>query len=261
MILHSWNVNGLRAVVGKGFEQWLATSDLAGIQETRLQQGHEDGFTTRMGQPDLTGRPGLSVTLCSSQVKKGYSGVGVFARNAPLAVHRELPDPRFQGEGRLIHLEYPAFHFFTLYVPNSQRGPERLDYKLAFCEAFLVHAQALRQDKPIVVCGDFNTAHADIDLKHPEANRNSAGFLPAERAWMDRFIAKGYVDTFRMFEPGPGHYTWWDYRFPARARNVGWRIDYFFVSEELRGAVKRAWIEPDIMGSDHCPVGLELDIS
>ena len=253
MILHSWNVNGLRAVVGKGFWEWLegSGSDVAGIQETKLQQGHEEAFAAT---------PGFAVALCSSQVKKGYSGVGAFSRAKPLAVNLELPEARFQGEGRLIHLEYPAFHFFTVYFPNGQRGPDRLEYKLGYYEAFLAHAQELRKNKPIVVCGDFNTAHTEIDLKNAKANQNTSGFLPVERAWMDRFVAHGYVDAFRLFEPGPGHYTWWDYRFQARARNVGWRIDYFFVSEELRGAVKRAWIEDAVMGSDHCPVGLELDV-
>ncbi len=253
MIFHSWNVNGLRAVVGKGFWEWLAASgsDVAGIQETKLQEAHEDSFSRA---------PGYGVTLCSSRVKKGYSGVGAFTRAKPLAVNLELPEARFQGEGRLIHLEYPAFHFFTVYFPNGQRGPDRLEYKLDFYEAFLAHAQELRKHKPIVACGDFNTAHTEIDLKNAKSNQNTSGFLPQERAWLDRFIAHGYVDTFRMFEPGPGHYTWWDYRFQARSRNVGWRIDYFFVSEELRSAVKRAWIEEQVIGSDHCPVGLELQI-
>jgi len=253
MILHSWNVNGLRAVSGKGFLDWLAASgsDVAGLQETKLQPGHEADFGPAHG---------YAVRFASCTVKKGYSGVGAYYRREPLAVTAELPDPRFQGEGRLLHLEYPEFHFITVYFPNGQRGQDRLDYKLAYYDAFLAHAQALRQGKPIVACGDFNTAHTELDLKNPKSNEKTSGFLPEERAWLDRFTAAGYVDCFRMFEQGGGHYTWWDYRFQARTRNVGWRIDYFFVSEELRPRVKRAWIESSVTGSDHCPVGLELDL-
>jgi len=253
MIFYSWNVNGLRAVAQKGFGEWLEASgaDVAGIQETKLQKDHEDGFTQMIG---------YKAVFCSSTVKKGYSGVGAYYRREPLAVNFELPDPKFHGEGRLIHLEYPELHFFTIYFPNGQRGPDRLEYKMAYYEAFLAHAQELRKDKPIVMCGDVNTAHTEIDLKNAKSNEKTSGFLPEERAFLDRFVAAGYVDTFRMFEQGGGHYTWWDYRFQARTRNVGWRIDYFFVSEELRPKVKRAWIADDVFGSDHCPVGLELDI-
>ena len=253
MILYSWNVNGLRAVTGKGFPEWLASSGagVAGIQETKLQTGHEEGFLEA---------PGYRAVFCSSTVKKGYSGVGVYYKQAPLAICSELPDPAFHGEGRLLHLEYPRFHFFTVYFPNGQRGEHRLEYKLRYYEAFLSHAQALRKDKPIVVCGDFNTAHTALDLKNAKSNEKTSGFLPEERAWLDRFTGHGYLDTFRMFEPDGGHYTWWDYRFKARERNVGWRIDYFFVSSELAPAVQRAWIAPEVMGSDHCPVGLELGI-
>ncbi|WP_243358922.1 exodeoxyribonuclease III [Fundidesulfovibrio terrae] len=253
MILYSWNVNGLRAAAGKGFHEWLETcgADVVGIQETKLQKDHENGF------PEVHG---YKTVFASSSVKKGYSGVGVYYRAEPLAVNAELPDPKFGGEGRLLHLEYPDFHFFTVYFPNGQMGPDRLEYKLGYYDAFLAHAQELRAKKPIVVCGDVNTAHTELDLKNAKSNEKTSGFLPVERAWLDTFVAAGYVDTFRMFEKDGGHYSWWDYRFQARARNVGWRIDYFFVSEELRPRVKRAWIESDVMGSDHCPVGLELDL-
>ncbi|MBI4804506.1 MAG: exodeoxyribonuclease III [Desulfovibrio sp.] len=253
MILYSWNVNGLRAAAGKGFHDWLESSgaDVVGLQETKLQKDHEDGFLDAKG---------YKVRFVSSSVKKGYSGVGVYYRAEPLAVNAELPDPAFGGEGRLLHLEYPDFHFFTVYFPNGQMGPHRLEYKLGYYEAFLAHAQELRKQKPIVACGDFNTAHTELDLKNAKSNEKTSGFLPVERAWLDTFVAAGYVDTFRMFEPGGGHYSWWDYRFHARDRNVGWRIDYFFVSEELRSKVTRAWIADDVMGSDHCPVGLELAI-
>ena len=253
MIFYSWNVNGLRAAAGKGFPEWLRAcgADVVGIQETKLQKDHEAGF------PETDG---YAVRFVSSSVKKGYSGVGAYYRGEPLAVTAELPDPIFSGEGRLLHLEYPDFHFLNVYFPNGQRGPDRLEYKLAYYDAFLAHVQELRRGKPIVACGDFNTAHTELDLTNYKSNAKTSGFLPEERAWLDRFTAAGYLDTFRMFEQGGGHYTWWDYRFQARLRNVGWRIDYFFVSEELRDRVKRAWIASDVLGSDHCPVGLELDI-
>lgn len=252
MILLSWNVNGLRAVVQKGFWEWLAGSgaDVAGVQESKIQPGHE---------ADFIGRGDYKAVWSSSTVKKGYSGVGCLYRVEPLSIAMELPDAAFGGEGRLVQLEFEEFYFFNVYFPNGGRGPERLAYKLGYYEAFLAHAEALRRQKPIVVCGDFNTAHTALDLKNAKANEKTSGFLPEERAWLDRFTAAGYVDTFRLFEPGPSHYTWWDYRFKARDRNVGWRIDYFFVSEELRPKVKRAWIESSVLGSDHCPVGLELD--
>ena len=254
MILMSWNVNGLRAVVQKDFWNWLAGcgADVVGIQESKLQPGHEADF----GGTDV-----YRTVWASSTVKKGYSGVGCFYRIEPASVALELPDAAFGGEGRLIQMEFADFYFFNVYFPNGGRGPERLGYKLAYYDAFLAHAEALRRTKPIVVCGDFNTAHTALDLKNAKSNEKTSGFLPEERAWLDRFVAAGYVDTFRMFEQEGGHYSWWDYRFKARDRNVGWRIDYFFVSEELRGRVRRAWIDAAVMGSDHCPVGLELDAS
>lgn len=254
MKLCSWNVNGFRAVLGKGFRDWFgdADADVVGLQETKV---HPD----QLAESDRQS-PGYEVFWNASQGKKGYSGVACFTRITPLNVTMELPDSRFQGEGRLAHLEFKNFHFLNIYFPNGQMSQERLDFKMGFYDAFLAHAQALRQTKPIVVCGDFNTAHKEIDLKNPQANANTSGFLPIERAWLDAFVAAGYVDTFRMFNDQPDQYTWWTYRFGARSRNVGWRLDYFFVSHELAPAVRRAWIEPDVLGSDHCPVGLELGI-
>lgn len=254
MILMSWNVNGLRAVVGKGFWDWLGGcgADVVGVQESKLQTGHEADF----GHTEA-----YKTQWVSSTVKKGYSGVGCFYRVEPKSIVLELPDAAYGGEGRLIQMEFNDFYFFNVYFPNGGRGPERLAYKLGYYDAFLAHAQTLRRTKPIVVCGDFNTAHTALDLKNAKANEKTSGFLPEERAWLDRFTAAGYVDTFRLFEKDGGHYTWWDYRFKARDRNVGWRIDYFFVSEELRPRVRRAWIDGTVLGSDHCPVGLELDVS
>jgi len=251
MKLYSWNVNGLRAAANKGFHDWLAgcSADVVALQETKLQNHHE---------ADFAGIPDYSSVWSSATVKKGYSGVACLYKTPPQSVSFELPDELFQGEGRLIHLEYPDFHFFNVYFPNGQMSQDRLDYKMGYYQAFLEYAQKLRQAKPIVVCGDFNTAHKEIDLKNPKENEKTSGFLPSERAWLDSFVAAGYLDTFRIFTPEGGHYSWWTYRFDARARNVGWRIDYFFVSEELKDKVERAWIEPDVMGSDHCPIGLEL---
>ena len=254
MKLISWNVNGLRAVVQKGFWDWLAGSDadVVGVQESKIQPGHE---------ADFGGTETYRTLWCSSTVKKGYSGVGCFYRTAPLSVALELPDAAYSGEGRLIQMEFNDFYFFNIYFPNGGRGDDRLAYKLGYYDAFLRHAETLRRQKPIVVCGDFNTAHTALDLKNAKANEKNSGFLPEERAWLDTFVAAGYVDTFRLFEKEGGHYTWWDYRFKARDRNVGWRIDYFFVSGELAPKVRRAWIDDTVFGSDHCPIWLDLDCS
>jgi exodeoxyribonuclease III len=253
MILYSWNVNGLRAVVNKGFWDWLGAcgADVAGLQETKLQPSHEADFA------DMAG---YEAAWLSATKKKGYSGVACLYKRRPLDISFELPDERFQGEGRLICMEYPEFYFFNVYFPNGQMSEERLAYKMGYYDAFLAYAQELRKKKPIVVCGDFNTAHKEIDLKNPKQNEKNSGFLPEERAWIDAFVSHGYVDTFRMVNQDGGQYSWWTYRFGARAKNVGWRIDYFFVSEEFKRAVKRAWLEPDVMGSDHCPAGLELSL-
>ena len=252
MKLYSWNVNGFRAVLNKGYWEWFrrADADVVGLQEIKAtpdQLADEDRRVS--GYLDYWN---------PSRTRKGYSGVACFSKREPLTVAEELPDERFHGEGRVLRLDFPEFHYFNIYFPNGQMSRERLDYKLGFYDAFLDHAQELRRSKPIVVCGDFNTAHREIDLKNPKANAETSGFLPIERAWIDSFIAAGYVDTFRMFNDQPDQYSWWTYRFGARSRNAGWRIDYFFVSEELKPNVRRAWIEPEVLGSDHCPVGLEL---
>ncbi len=253
--LVSWNVNGFRAVSSKPEWNWFSTTtaDVVALQETKAdpaQVGEEHR------SPD-----GWHAWWLPATVKKGYSGVAVFSRHTPLDVAYDLPGERFRGEGRCLHLTFPEFHFFNIYFPNGGMGEERLRYKMGYYEAFLEHAETLRRDRPIVVCGDFNTAHRPIDLARPKENETVSGFLPEERAWMDRFVATGYVDTFRHVRGDEAdRYSWWSYKTRARARNVGWRIDYFFVSEELRGAVRDAWIEMDVMGSDHCPVGLELEV-
>jgi exodeoxyribonuclease-3 len=255
--LYSWNVNGFRAVLDKGFSDWFTDTapDVLGLQEVKARE-------EQVG--DARHFADYTCIWNAAKTKKGYSGTACYIRAGlePSAVHFGLPDERYQGEGRVIRLEFEHFHYFNIYFPNGQMSQERLDFKMGFYDAFLAHAENLRRDKPIVVCGDFNTAHREIDLKNPKANEDRSGFLPIERAWLDRFIAHGYVDTFRHCHGDVTEaYSWWTYRFGARSRNAGWRIDYFFVSEELRPLIVDAWIDAHVMGSDHCPVGLELRLS
>jgi exodeoxyribonuclease-3 len=257
--LLSWNVNGFRAVSKKPeWEQWFAhtDADIIGLQETKAEASQIS--------EDLRAPAGWHSWWCSSTVKKGYSGVAVFSRIEPIRVEFELPDPAYQGEGRLIHLEFQDFHYFNVYFPN---GGEELDkgvfkrvpYKMGFFDAFLNYAEELRRNKPIVVCGDFNIAHKPVDLARPKENELNTGYLPLERAWLDQFVDAGYVDSFRQVHgERPDMYSWWSYRMKARERNIGWRIDYFFVSRELTAQVRDAWIEMEVHGSDHCPVGLAL---
>ncbi|MDR2422417.1 MAG: exodeoxyribonuclease III [Deltaproteobacteria bacterium] len=254
MILYSWNVNGLRAIAKKpGFMDFFNRPDvdLLGLQEIRA--------TPDQLSPELAEPPGRLAYFVNHKAKGGYSGVAVYSRGKPLKVVRELPDPKFAQEGRLVHLELAKFHFLSVYFPNGQKDEERLRYKLGYYEAFLTYCQKIRQTKPVVACGDFNAAHRPLDLAEPEANEGVSGFLPEERAFLDRLIAAGYVDVFRALNGDlAGQYSWWSYRSGDRRRNVGWRIDYFFASEELRPNLARAWLEPTTVGSDHCPVGLEL---
>ncbi len=261
MKLYSWNVNGLRAAAAKGYRQWLAACDADAVllQEIKAEPAQLD--------PQDREPEGFACVLWNpSKGKKGYSGTATLLRKPPTAHAFGLPDPAFQGEGRCVHTEHQDFHLLNVYFPNGQMSQERLDFKLAFYDAFLAYAQELRKTKPVVAAGDFNTAHKPVDLARPKQNETVSGFLPVERAWLDKFLAHGYVDVLRRQRPegpngqGAGLYTWWSFRSGARERNVGWRIDYFFVSEEMADKVARAWIEPEVQGSDHCPVGLELDV-
>ncbi len=254
MKLYSWNVNGFRAISAKPDWQWFPAcgADIVGLQETKTEK-HQ------VAEEHQT--PAGYTSYWLSAQRKGYSGVAVFSKARPLAERYELPDPAWQGEGRLIHLEYPAFHYMNVYFPNGQNGDERLVYKMGYYDAWLAYAQELRKSKPIVVCGDFNTAHTPMDIARPKENEKTSGFLPMERAWLDKLVAAGYTDTFRHCNPDMKEaYSWWSFRMKARERNVGWRIDYFFVSDELKDKIKNAWIEPAVTGSDHCPIGLELDV-
>ncbi|HZE36454.1 MAG TPA: exodeoxyribonuclease III [Candidatus Eisenbacteria bacterium] len=253
MKLISWNVNGIRAAWKKGLPEFVAAQnpDVLCLQETKIQL---DQLT-----PEFQDLPGYR-SHWSMAEKKGYSGVVTYTRPEPLAVSTNFGSPALDTEGRVLHIEYPDFHLFNGYFPNSGMGPERLAHKMQFYDEFLTLTERLRKGgKGIVVCGDVNTAHTEIDIARPKENENSPGFMPIEREWVSKFVAHGYHDTFRIFVAEPGHYTWWDMKTSARARNVGWRIDYFFVSDELRGRIKAAGIMPTIQGSDHCPITLEID--
>lgn len=256
MKLVSWNVNGLRAISQKeGFWGWLekTDADLVAFQETKASPDQL--------ADDLL-NPGSYLSYWASALdRKGYSGVVTYTKEAPLSISEELPKPQWRGEGRLINLEFPHFYFINVYIPNSQKDHERLQYKLGFYEACLDYAQELRRKKPVVIGGDFNVAHRPIDIAGARENEPMPGFLPEERAWMDKFHEAGYTDCFRHIHgPETVAYSWWSLRSHARSQNIGWRIDYFLVSSELKEAIKDAWIDPKVEGSDHCPVGLELAI-
>jgi exodeoxyribonuclease-3 len=247
-----WNVNGIRAAAGKGFVEWLhkESPGILCLQETKAQP---DQLSNEMRE--LNGYH----TYWDYPAQKGYSGVATFTREKPLSVQTGFGVPQFDTEGRTIIAEYPEFTLMNVYFPNGKKDEQRLAYKMDFYEAFLGFVGPLRaQGRKIIVCGDFNTAHKEIDLARPKENEKVSGFLPVERAWMDKFVSDGYVDTFRQFNKGPGQYTWWDLKSRARERNVGWRIDYFFVTHNLLSSVSNALIMPEVLGSDHCPVGITL---
>jgi len=250
----SWNVNGIRAAQKKGFLDWLSQEDpdVLCVQETKAAP---EQLAAELTSPD-----GYQVYFSSAE-RKGYSGVATYTKTEPQRVAHGFGIEKFDREGRILQMDYGDFLLFNIYFPNGKSSDERLEYKMEFYEAFLKHLDLLMsQGRNIIVCGDVNTAHQDIDIARPKANQNISGFLPAERAWMDQWISHGYVDTLRMFNQEPGQYTWWDARGGARSRNVGWRIDYFFVNENLKDRVKNAVILPDVMGSDHCPIGIELEV-
>ena len=250
MKMISWNVNGLRAAVGKGFLNYFkeADADIFSIQETKLQEGQIDLPTEGYHQ------------YWNYAEKKGYSGVAVFTKQEPISVSYGLGIEEHDKEGRVITLEFEKFYHVTVYTPNSQQENARLDYRMTWDDAFRAYLQELDKTKPVIVCGDLNVAHTEIDLKNPSTNRRNAGFTDEERGKFTELLEAGFVDTFRHFYPDvTGAYSWWSYRFNARKNNAGWRIDYYVVSERLRDALQDAKIHSDIMGSDHCPV--ELDIA
>lgn len=252
--LISWNVNGIRAVHRKGAFDWFQKirPEIFCIQETKSHPAqlpaeltHIDGYHSYF----------------SSAVRKGYSGVALYSQIEPMEVKYGFGNEKFDMEGRILIAEYPQFYLFNIYYPNGKSSPERLAYKMEFYDTFLEVTENLKKTtKPLIICGDVNTAHKEIDLARPKENEKVSGFLPEERAWIDKFLEHGYLDTFRMFNHEPGNYTWWDYKTGARERNIGWRIDYFFVSQHFKSQVKNAWIDADVMGSDHCPLGIEINL-
>ena len=250
MKLISWNVNGLRACVGKGFLDFFHQSgaDVFCLQETKLQPGQIE--------LDL---PGYE-QYWNSAVKKGYSGTAVFTRVPPLSVSYGIGSSAHDDEGRAITVEFPDFYLVTCYTPNAQRGLTRLDFRMAWEDELRTYLKGLEGKKPVVLCGDLNVAHQEIDLKNPGPNRGNAGFSDEERAKMTQLLESGFVDTYRYFYPDTtGAYTWWSYMYHARENNAGWRIDYFITSEALKDRLVDSKIHADVMGSDHCPVELELN--
>ena len=245
----SWNVNGLRAVMKKGFEDifWGLDADFFCLQETKLQEGQID--------LDL---PGYHQYWCYAE-KKGYSGTAIFTKHEPLSVSYNLGWPQHDTEGRVITLEYPEFYLVCVYTPNAQNELKRLDYRMSWEDAFREHLTALDIIKPVIVCGDMNVAHQEIDLKNPKTNIGNPGFSYEERDKFTQLLEAGFTDTFRYLYPDlTGAYSWWSYRANARANNTGWRIDYFLCSDRIKNQISKAYICPEIMGSDHCPVGLDI---
>ena len=247
----SWNVNGLRACEGKGFRDIFneLDADFFCLQETKLQEG----------QIDLQ-FPGYE-SYWDYAEKKGYSGTAIFTRHKPLSVARGLGIDAHDHEGRAVTLEFEQFYLVTVYVPNSQDGLRRLDYRMAWEDDFRAYLKSLDERKPVVVCGDLNVAHQEIDLKNPKSNRRNAGFTDEEREKFSLLLEAGFTDTFRYFYPDKEEiYSWWSYRFKAREKNAGWRIDYFLASNRLRPQLKSAAIHTEIFGSDHCPVEVNIDL-
>ncbi len=246
----SWNVNGLRACLGKGFEDSMKSldADIYGLQETKMQEGQ------------ATVDIGKYIEYFNSAEKKGYSGTAVFTKEKPINVTYGIGIDEHNHEGRVITAEYDKFYFVTCYTPNSQNELKRLSYRMKWEEDFLEYIKGLDKVKPVVLCGDLNVAHEEIDLKNPKTNRMNAGFTDEEREKMTVLLNSGFTDSFRFLHPEEEKYSWWSYRFNARANNAGWRIDYFIVSDRIKDKIKSAEIHNDIMGSDHCPVSIEIDI-
>jgi len=248
--LVSWNVNGLRSILRRSFLDWLAAEnpDVLCLQETRCEPDDVEQLW-----------PAAYTTHWNCAEKKGYSGTAIFTKSRPLAVTRGIGVARHDREGRVLTAEFAEYFVVDVYVPNSQRELTRLAYRQQWDRAFLRYLKRLEERKPVVFCGDMNVAHTELDLANPKANAKNHGFTPQERAGFDAWVKAGFVDTFREFEKGGGHYSWWSQLPGVRARNVGWRIDYVLVSAALRPRLESAFIRRDVTGSDHCPVGIELE--
>lgn len=254
MKIFSWNVNGMRAASKKGLVEWIKEEqpDILCIQESRAT---EDQLPKKVKNID-----GYNFFINPGE-RKGYSGTAVYYKKEPLNIKTGLLDDKYNGEGRVLIMEYKEFILFNIYFPNGQSSEERLDFKMDFYDAFLEYSNKLvAEGKKVITCGDYNTAHKAIDLKNDKANAKRSGFLPIEREWIDKYIENGYIDTFRYFHPETVKYSWWTYRFNARKNNAGWRIDYFFISENMKEMLKSAEIHNDVYGSDHCPVSIEIEI-
>ncbi|MEK7673448.1 MAG: exodeoxyribonuclease III [Patescibacteria group bacterium] len=252
MKIISWNVNGLRAVSKKGFADWLKkeSPDVLGLQEIKCESSQVPN--------ELKYVEGYK-TYFNPAARKGYSGTGLFTKIEPVSIKTGFGIEKFDIEGRIQEVDYGDFIFFNIYFPNGKSREDRLQYKLDFYDASLEYFDKLvKAGRKILIAGDYNTAHNEIDLARPKENEEISGFLPIERKWMDALVARGYIDCFREFEKGPNNYTWWSMRSWARTRNVGWRIDYFFCSANARSLVKNCYHLPDVIGSDHCPVVLEI---
>jgi len=248
----SWNVNGIRSVITKGFDNFMKIEkpDIICLQEIRADESQ-----VKFEFEDHKYR------YWNPAEKKGYSGTAIFSAYEPLSIIKDLGDLKHDGEGRVITLEYKKFWLVNVYVPNSKRGLERLDYRHKSWDVdFLAYLKKLEKKKPVIVCGDFNVAHKEIDLANPKANVKNAGFTPEERKGFDNFISAGFIDTFREFTKDGGHYTWWSNMANSRARNIGWRIDYFLVTGEIMPGIKKSYILSSVMGSDHAPIVIEADI-
>lgn len=248
--LISWNVNGLRAVLNKGFAEFVqdAAPDVLCLQEVKALAGQIE---------DLSWAEGYQL-FWNPAVKSGYAGTLVLTRKKPLNVSNGMGIDEHDQEGRVQTLEFPKYHLVNVYTPNSQRGLKRLEYRQQWDRDFQAYLKHLEKTKPVVCCGDLNVAHKEIDLANPKSNRKNAGFTDEERAGFDALVEHGFIDTFREFNQDPGHYSWWSYRMGLRARNIGWRLDYWLVSKALQGSLKNAVILDEVIGSDHCPVRLDL---
>ncbi|MBF0225693.1 MAG: exodeoxyribonuclease III [Desulfobacterales bacterium] len=257
MKIISWNVNGIRASLKKNFFQSfeLLKADIFGMQETKIQ----DSQLT----DEIKNIKGYESIWSHCKIKKGYSGVGVYSKITPTHTKYGIGIPEYDDEGRIIEIDFQDFIFFNIYFPNGQKDEVRLNYKLNFYKHFFEYADNYqKKGRSLIISGDFNTAHNEIDLKNPKANEKNSGFLRIERDWLDKITQMGFIDAFRYYHPDTVKYSWWSYRFNAREKNIGWRIDYFFVTKDIidKGWIKELTIENDIYGSDHCPIGIVLNI-
>ena len=251
MKIISWNVNGIRAVIKKGFYDFIDEykPDILCLQETKA---HPEQVDIKLNQ--------YPYQFWNSAEKKGYSGTAIFSKKKPLSVKNNIGIDKHDNEGRVIAVEFEDYFLVTVYTPNSKRELLRLEYRAQEWDVdFLKYLKKLEEEKPVIFCGDLNVAHKEIDLKNPKTNKRNAGFTNEERSGFDNYIESGFIDTFREFEKGEGHYTWWSYMFNSRAKNVGWRIDYFCISQILRSKLAKSYILKDVMGSDHAPVAIEIN--